>query len=278
MRKLVLMLLIATSFVLASEKLNVVDIKKAEEMFKGKKTLFIDARPYKKYQIGTIMGSINIEPKLFDKQKRFLPINRITNIVTFCGGYACKLSDKVAVRLQKAGYKNVFAYKGGYPEWKAAKKPIMGLVRKSTKQTGAYKPTLKPVVINGVKLYLLPEDGEANEDGLIDQFWLYELMKDGKKAPKGIHVVDVRKASQYKAEHMQGAISVPFNKEKQTIDTSKFPKDGVVVMHCNAGILSVEARQSIDDEELLKRVLIYDSTYTCDKKNKNCKLTPNEAL
>jgi len=278
MRKLVLMLLIATSFVLASGKLNVINIDKAEKLYKGKKTLFIDARPYKKYQIGTIMGAINIEPKLFDEQKRFLPINRISNIVTFCGGYACKLSDKVAVRLQKAGYKNVFAYKGGYPEWKAAKKPTMGLVRKSTKQTGAYKPTLKPVVINGVKLYLLPEDGEANEDGLVDQFWLYELMKDGKKAPKGIHIVDVRKASQYKAEHMQGAISVPFDKKNDKIDTSKFPKDGVIVMHCNSGVLSVEARQSIKDKELQKRVLIYDVSYMCDKKDKNCKLTPNEAL
>jgi rhodanese-related sulfurtransferase len=279
MKKIVLILLLGTSFLIAKGKLNIIEIDKAEELFNGKKTLFIDARPYKKYQIGTIMGAINITPKLFDKQKRFLPINRIVNIVTFCGGYACKLSDKVADRLQKAGYKNVFAYKGGYPQWKAAKKPTMALVRKGNKtQSGSYKPTLKPVVVNGVKLYMLPEDGEANEDGLIDQFWLNDLMKGGKKAPKGIHIVDTRKAKQYKAEHINGAISVPYDKKNDKIDTSLFPKDGIVVLHCNSGVISVEARQAIKDEGLQNRVFIYDISYVCDKKDINCKLTPNEAL
>ncbi|OPX26581.1 MAG: hypothetical protein B1H07_04110 [Campylobacteraceae bacterium 4484_166] len=278
MKKIMLLLLIGTSFVIAKGKLNIIDINKAEELYKGKKTLFIDARPYKKYQIGTIMGSVNITPKLYEEQKRFLPINRIANIVTYCGGYACKLSDKIAAKLQKAGYKNVFVYKGGYPEWKAKGKPTMGLVRKSKAQTGPYKPTLDPITVNGVQLYLLPEDGEANEDGLVDQFWLYGQMKDGKNPPKGVHIVDTRKAKQYNAEHIKGATNAPFDTKKETMDTSKFPKDGIIVLHCNSGVVSVDARRSIKDEELKKRVFIYDISYVCDKKNKNCKVTPNEAL
>ncbi len=140
----------------------------------------------------------------------------------------------------------------------------------------AYEPTLKATNVNGVDVYLLPEDGEPNEDGLIDQFWFIEKLQ-ANKLPKGIHLVDVRKAKKFKAEHIKGAISVPFDSDKETLNVSKLPKDGVIVFYCNTGTKSSDARGSLD-EDLAQRVFIFDATYKCDKQYKNCKLSANEAL
>lgn len=138
-----------------------------------------------------------------------------------------------------------------------------------------FKPTIEATEVEGVKLYLLPDGDKANEDGSVDQFWLVELINKG-IIPKGIHLVDIRKAEKYKAEHIKGAISIPAEEDK--IDTSKLPKDGVIIFHCNTGLKSIDVRNSMEDEELLKRVFSLDATYECDKENKNCKLIPNEVL
>ncbi len=140
----------------------------------------------------------------------------------------------------------------------------------------AYTPTIKPTVINGVTVYLLPEDGEPNEDGLIDQFWLLEQIKNG-TVPKNLHLVDVRKPEKYKVSHIKGAINVPYDMKNEKLDTSKLPKDGLIVFYCNTGIKSSDAASSLDDD-LAKRVLIFDITYKCDENNDNCKIIPNEAL
>lgn len=141
----------------------------------------------------------------------------------------------------------------------------------------AFEPTIDKTEVNGVNIYLLPEDGEANEDGVIDQFWLEEAIKNN-TVPKGLHIVDVRKAEKFKASHVKGAISIPFNKDESKLDTSKLPEDGVIVFYCNTGLMSTDARGSLDDD-LIERVFVFDATYKCDKDtNKNCKLIPNEAL
>lgn len=152
-----------------------------------------------------------------------------------------------------------------------------GLVSTTAIAQDKFTPTLKPVEVEGVSVYLLPEDGEANEDGLVDQFWFTEKLAN-KAVPKGITIVDVRKTEKYNAEHIQGAVSVPFDSEKEELDTSKLPKEGLIVFYCNTGLKSTDARGSLDDE-LAERVLILDATYKCDKEtNKNCNLTPNEAI
>ncbi|OPX27500.1 MAG: hypothetical protein B1H07_01425 [Campylobacteraceae bacterium 4484_166] len=280
MKKILLVLLIGTSFLIAKGKLNIIKIDEAQKLYNSKDALFVDARPFKLYQRGTIMGSVNIPVKQYKKLKKFLPANKKAKIVTFCNGYACKKSDKLAFKLQKDGYKNVLVYKGGYPEWNDKGKAVMALSKKGKKKqtSKAYKPPLKAITVNGVNIYLLPEDGEANEDGLIDQFWLYDQMKGGKKAPKGINLVDLRKAEKYKVSHIQGAINIPYDTKNEKLDLSKLPKDGIIVFYCNTGLISVDARTSIEDEKLAKRVFVYDISYSCDKKHKNCKIKPNEAL
>lgn len=140
----------------------------------------------------------------------------------------------------------------------------------------AYKPPLKQVEVNGVKLYVLADDVEEGlEDGMIDQFWLAEAIKED-KVPKGIHFVDLREAKKYKASHIKGAVNAPYDRDKESMDRSVLPKDGIIVFYCDTGIKSTEARTTFDDDKA-SRIFVFDTAYRCDKENKNCQIKPNGA-
>jgi rhodanese-related sulfurtransferase len=238
--------------------------------------LFLDARPAKLYKKATVMGAMHMDVKQFDKLKQYLPADKATPLVSFCNGPKCHLSGKLAKKLKALGYTNIVIYPGGGPEY-AKNNKAMGLKKecKAAKAAGAYKPELPAITVNGVKLHLLPEDGVANEDGIIDQFWFADQIKNDTVA-KGIHIVDVRKPERYNASHIKGAINVPFENEK--IDASKLPKEGIIVFYCNTGMKSMDARGVLSDD-MAKRVFVFDATYKCDDKtNKGCTIVPNEPL
>lgn len=138
----------------------------------------------------------------------------------------------------------------------------------------AYKPPLKQVEVNGIKFYVLADDVEEGlEDGMIDQFWLAEAIKNG-KVPKGVHFVDLRSAKKYKASHIKGAVNAPYDRDKESMDKSVIPKDGIVVFYCDTGIKSTEARTTLDEDKA-SRFFVFDMAYRCDKENKNCTINPN---
>ncbi len=140
----------------------------------------------------------------------------------------------------------------------------------------AYEPKFKAVEVNGVKLHVLADDIEEGlEDGMIDQFWLAELIKTD-KVPKNIHIFDLRSAKKYKASHIKGAVNTPYDRDKETLDKSKLPKDGIIVFYCDTGVKSMEARTTFDEDKA-ERIFVFDAAYRCDKTNKNCKVVPNSA-
>ncbi|MEA3383327.1 MAG: rhodanese-like domain-containing protein [Campylobacterota bacterium] len=239
--------------------------------------LFLDARPAKLYKKATVMGALHMNVKQFDKFKRYLPADKTTPLVSFCNGPKCHLSGKLAKKLKALGYTNIVVYSGGGPEY-AKNNKAMGLKKecKAAKAAGAYKPELPAINVAGVNIHLLAEDGAANEDGLIDQFWLAEHIKNN-TVPKSITIVDVREPARYNESHIKNAINIPLANDK--IDSSKLPKDGIVVFYCNTGLKSTDARTSIKDANTLDRVFIFDVTYSCDKNNaKKCTINPNEPL
>jgi rhodanese-related sulfurtransferase len=255
-------------------KFKNITFDEAVKIQENNEALFLDARGIKLYKKGTVMGAMHMDVKQFDKLKKYLPADKNVPLVSFCNGPKCHLSGKLAKALKAEGYTNISIYPGGGPEY-VAKKKAMGLKKEcKAKATGAYKPELPAIDVNGVKIHLLAEDGEANEDGIIDQFWFAEQIKNG-TVPSGVTIVDVRKPERYNASHIKGAINVPFEDEK--IDASKLPKDGIVVFYCNTGMKSTDARGVLSDE-LAERVFIFDATYKCDDANKNCKIVPNEPL
>ena len=260
-----LSLLIGISY--AADKATEIEFKKAKGMFQAKSALFIDARPEKLYKKGTILGAINIPYKKFNRMKKFLPANKKAKIVTFCNGKKCDLSHKLADKLVELGYQKVMIYVDGYPQWKKEDMPQMGLLRKDANvKKGPYKPT-KPASIANAKIYL------GKEDTMIDQFWFASVVT--KELPKNIQLIDIRKKEQFDEGHLEGAINVRWDAEKQTIDTSKLAKDKLNVLYCNTGMQSLEATQVIRQMGV-KNVLYFDAVVNC--KATKCEVTANEDI
>ncbi|MCK5883777.1 MAG: hypothetical protein KAG61_08825 [Bacteriovoracaceae bacterium] len=84
----------------------------------GKKLFIGDARPKKKYNIGHIPTSRPTPAGKLAKNLNWLPKDKTTALVFYCGGVTCPLSPKAMKIAIKAGYKNSRAYVAGYPAWK----------------------------------------------------------------------------------------------------------------------------------------------------------------
>ena len=83
--------------------------------------VLIDSRPARRVKSeGTIPGAINISDTSFDKETDKLPQDKMKEIIFFCQGFACDLSDKSAKKAMALGYKKVRTYAAGFPAWKAA--------------------------------------------------------------------------------------------------------------------------------------------------------------
>ena len=113
----------AVASLIAKHKLEVVDFKYARSklgsgMRGATDALFIDARPDRHYNAGTIPSSIQIHDADFkDHIKRIDKTPKDKEIIVFCQGWDCAKSPKVAAMLKEIGYTNVKLYQAGYPEW-----------------------------------------------------------------------------------------------------------------------------------------------------------------
>lgn len=106
------------------------------QALQAKGATLVDTRASAEFAEATIKGAVSVpynpeksakavgfDPKedKFDLGK--LP-NKEAHIVLFCNSGTCWKSYKGSVALAKAGYKNVYWYRNGMPDWKARKLPI----------------------------------------------------------------------------------------------------------------------------------------------------------
>jgi rhodanese-related sulfurtransferase len=109
---------------------TVVDAVKAKSLIDSG-VMAIDARVANEYAESHIKGAISIPYKeksakavnfdvkedSFDMQK--FPANKNTPVVIYCNGPECWKSYKASTAAVKAGYKTVYWFRRGIPEWKA---------------------------------------------------------------------------------------------------------------------------------------------------------------
>lgn len=98
--------------------------------------VLVDTRKTSEYAEGTIKGAISVpyDPEKSAKDTKFDSTqdkfdlaklaDKNAKIVLFCNSGTCWKSYKAAVVLSKAGYKNLFWYRNGVPDWKARKLPM----------------------------------------------------------------------------------------------------------------------------------------------------------
>lgn len=133
--------LIATGGALAQETpttapagVKIVEAKEVVELQKQGAVL-VDTRKANEYSDATIKGAISVpyDPEKSAKDANFDPAqdkfdlaklaDKNAQIVAFCNSGTCWKSYKAAVVLAKNGYKNVYWYRNGFPDWKARKLP-----------------------------------------------------------------------------------------------------------------------------------------------------------
>ncbi len=119
----------------APKGVTLVDAKKVQELQAGG-ALIVDTRKASEFGEGSIKGAISVpyDPEKSTKEATFdskldkfdmakLP-NKDVKTVIFCNAGSCWKSYKAAVVLAANGYKNVFWYREGVPDWKARKLPM----------------------------------------------------------------------------------------------------------------------------------------------------------
>ncbi len=109
-----------------SGKNLIIPLKQAENIFKHKQAIFIDARSETDYRKAHIKGALNLPwhevDSKFMKIAPNLPSNKL--IITYCNGQACNLSRNLAEFLIDAGFSRVKVLVNGLSVWEKAGMPI----------------------------------------------------------------------------------------------------------------------------------------------------------
>lgn len=103
-------------------------LMQVKEMFDRKEAVFVDARDELSFARGHIKGAISLPLGQFEaKAAGFtekVPLSAA--IAVYCNGYGCHDSMTLGTKLMSRGYRQVFVFEGGYPEWKDGKLPVEG--------------------------------------------------------------------------------------------------------------------------------------------------------
>ncbi|MDQ7833906.1 MAG: rhodanese-like domain-containing protein [Humidesulfovibrio sp.] len=214
-----------------------------EKISKGENFQLVDSRPLVKFLEGSIPSAVSIPDSAFDKKTGLLPADKATELVFFCGGYACPLSHSSAKKAQALGYTNVKVFEAGEPAW--------------TKAYGAAGGGLK-VQTGGV-------EGAFNTE---------QFKKIVAEKPESITIIDVRDADEFAAGHIKGSVNMTVNELEKKLPGMKFDKPTVFV--CATGARSGEAYYMTREmRKDVKEVYYLEATTKCTKDG-NCEIIDNK--
>jgi rhodanese-related sulfurtransferase/DNA-binding transcriptional ArsR family regulator len=81
----------------------------------------LDVRPAQEYAAGHLPGAVNIPIERLEGELARLPKKR--EVIAYCRGPYCLMSFEAVARLRQRGWK-ARRLEGGFPEWRAAGRPI----------------------------------------------------------------------------------------------------------------------------------------------------------
>ena len=91
--------------------------------------VFIDARRSEAYKEGHIAGarSIPVWERDADARIAALPGSKIQPdavIVIYCSGGNCTDSELLAQKMSLSGFRNLYVYRQGFPDWESRRSPV----------------------------------------------------------------------------------------------------------------------------------------------------------
>lgn len=104
---------------------RLITLEEAEDIWRTRAAVFIDARRGDLYSEGHVPRSLNLPA---EESARTLPslvmaFAREGTVVVYCEGGGCQSSLALAKRLHEAGCRDVRVFTGGWDEWRAAGLP-----------------------------------------------------------------------------------------------------------------------------------------------------------
>jgi rhodanese-related sulfurtransferase len=106
-----------------SNTLKIITAPEVKEKLEMNNVLLIHALTSIEYDIQHIPGSINIPLHEMENTKK-LPQNKDTTLIFYCMGGLCLYSKKASLKALELGYKDVYWFEGGIPEWYRFKYPM----------------------------------------------------------------------------------------------------------------------------------------------------------
>lgn len=100
-------------------------LMQTKELYDRREALFVDARDAAAFAAGHIKGAVSLPVGEFAAGlPRFVArVKPDAALVVYCNGYDCHDSRDLGARLLRAGYRTVYVFEGGFPEWRDAGHP-----------------------------------------------------------------------------------------------------------------------------------------------------------
>jgi rhodanese-related sulfurtransferase len=173
-------------------KYQEIDVNGVKKMMDAGGVLVVNPLTPIEFDDEHIAGSVNI-PIEYLKGK--LPADKNQPIIFYCLGEKCVYSWRAAEDAADLGYKNVYAFRGGLPAWKAAGYPTASTEKLPDLATRYI--TTEQLAMKLQKEDIVLVDINAQEDS--DKFWvdtpkrvhipLLELNEQYRRLPKGKEIV-----------------------------------------------------------------------------------------
>jgi rhodanese-related sulfurtransferase len=216
--------------------------------------VLIDSRPERTVEKGSIPGAINIPDNKFDKMLDKLPADKAKQLIFFCGGLGCDLSDKSAHKAKALGYKNVRVYVEGHPGWAAANKdkPATSAAAGQAMQAaaGAAAATMGMAANTAGKFMVQT----AKDKEIISTPFFENVVKTD---PAKLTIIDVRKIEACKAGTWPGATCIPLAELEGKL--ASLPKDKPIVFTCATGAQSSMAHDMFLEKKTPGEAYILDA-------------------
>jgi len=213
-----------------------------KKLIDNAKAVVVDSRPARKYGQGHVPGAISIPDRQFDKMTGQLAAAKGKALIFYCGGYKCPLSSKSAIKAKALGFGNVRTYQAGYPDWvKVYGKPD----KSSMKNTGA-KVAMGKLVIN-----------TGDEPDTITFQSFDNIVKN---FPGGVHLIDVRDASEFATGSFSTAIHMTVDQVEEKV--AELPTDKPIIFVCSTGARSGEAYDIVRMAREDMKIYFLDATVT----------------
>lgn len=213
--------------------------------------VLIDSRPERTVEKGTIPGAINIPDNKFDAAR--LPADKAKQLIFFCGGLACDLSDKSAHKAKQAGYKNVRVYVEGYPGWAAANKakPVAATPAAAMGQAMQAAAGAMTAAVGTAGKFMVET---AKDKEVISTPFFENVIKTD---PAKLTIIDVRKIEACKAATWPGATCIPLAELEAKLPS--LPKDKPIVFTCATGAQSSMAHDLFLEKKTPGEAYILDA-------------------